>query len=75
MNRFLPILATIEMSENDKRALIALVIILVILFVLIGLLGMAVRKTMAALSVVHQSGGIIRSIPVPSRRAFICSRR
>jgi hypothetical protein len=46
MNRFLPILATIEMSENDKRALIALVIILVILFVLIGLLGMAVRKTM-----------------------------
>ncbi|OPZ37691.1 MAG: hypothetical protein BWY98_00037 [Tenericutes bacterium ADurb.BinA155] len=45
MDTFL-LFASIEMSENDKRALIALIIILVILFVLIGLLGMAVRKTM-----------------------------
>lgn len=40
------IFASIEMSENDKKALIALIIVLVVLFVLIGLIGMAVRKTM-----------------------------
>jgi len=46
MMLFPHIFASIEMSENDKKALIALVILLVVLFVLIGLIGMAVRKTM-----------------------------
>lgn len=40
------ILSAIELSESDKKVLIALTIILVILFVLIGLLGIAVKKTM-----------------------------
>ncbi len=40
------ILASIQLSDNDRRALIILVIILVVLMLIIGLIGMAIRKVM-----------------------------
>ena len=44
MNRL--ILASIQLSETDRRALIILLIVLVILLLLVGLFGMAVRAVM-----------------------------
>lgn len=41
-----PILASIQLSDTDKKALIILLVILVIVFLLLGLLGMAIRATM-----------------------------
>lgn len=43
MNRFL---ASIQLSETDRKALIVLLILLVLLILIIGLIGMAVRATM-----------------------------
>ena len=40
------ILATVQLSETDKKALIVLAVILVIAFLLLGLIGMAIRATM-----------------------------
>ena len=40
------VLATIQFSETDKKALIILLILLVIVILLIGLIGIAVRATM-----------------------------
>lgn len=39
-------LASVSMSDNDRRLLIAAFIILIILFILVGLIGMLIRKIM-----------------------------
>lgn len=43
MNKFL---ASIQLSETDRKALIVLLILLVLIILVIGLIGMAVRATM-----------------------------
>ena len=40
------LLASIQMNENDRRAVLVLVIILMVLFLIIGLLGMGIRAAM-----------------------------
>lgn len=40
------IFASIQLNDNDRRALIILIVLLIVLMLVIGLLGMAIRKVM-----------------------------
>lgn len=46
MNNLYRILASVQLDENDRRALIIMIVVLVLLLLVLGLIGMGLRKLM-----------------------------